>query len=224
MVRRRVGVRLRDDGSAGGPGSSGPRRLRGRARNTGGRPRPGSHGALPAAARAGHASRSVHPRARRAHAPLWAPRARRAEARRVALPDGVAARPGLSAADRGDRGLPQSDRRRYHRGALPWLEKALEVGPRDLKALYNYAVTLEWLDRREEAIAAYQKVLAVEPANAKVHASLGMAFDRLGRHDQARRQMELALQLDPGQREARDYFNHQFGRDARGGPTAFTAR
>ena len=51
-----------------------------------------------------------------------------------------------------------------------------------------------------------------------------MAFDRLGRHDQARRQMELALQLDPGQREARDYFNHQFGRDARGGPTAFTAR
>ena len=111
-----------------------------------------------------------------------------------------------------------------HRGALPWLEKALEVGPRDLKALYNYAVTLEWLDRREEAITAYQKVLAVEPDNAKVHASLGMAFDRLGRHDQARQQMELALQLDPRQREARDYFNHQFGRDARGGPTAFTAR
>ena len=88
------------------------------------------------------------------------------------------------------------------------------------------AVAARWLPRvaRGEAIAAYQKVLAVEPDNANVHASLGMAFDRLGRHDQARRQMELALQLDPGQREARDYFNHQFGRDARGGPTAFTAR
>src|SRR5258708_39261577 len=80
-----------------------------------------------------------------------------------------------------------------HRGALPWLQKALEGGPRDLKALYNYAVTLEWLDRRGEAITPHQNVLALQPDNAQVHASLGMAFCRPAPHDHARHPNEVAL-------------------------------
>ncbi|MBZ5724340.1 MAG: tetratricopeptide repeat protein [Acidobacteriia bacterium] len=54
------------------------------------------------------------------------------------------------------------------------------------------------------AIAAFEKVVALEPAAAKGHCDLGMAFEAAGDLQQAAREYERALQLQPQLREAQE--------------------
>ncbi len=108
--------------------------------------------------------------------------------------------------------------------ALGWLRKALEVNPNHWRAQFNYGVAAGRLKRYPEALAAYQRALQMNPADAHAYANIGWTLVSLGREDEAARFMQTAVRMDASLANERDYLNARFGRDARGGPTAFSAR
>jgi tetratricopeptide (TPR) repeat protein len=108
--------------------------------------------------------------------------------------------------------------------ALAWLGKALEVNPNHWRAQFNYGVAAARLKRYPEALAAYQRALQMNPGDAHAYANIGWTLVSLGRDDEAARFMQTAVRMDASLTHERDYLNARFGRDARGGPTAFSAR
>jgi tetratricopeptide (TPR) repeat protein len=101
-------------------------------------------------------------------------------------------------------------------GAKEWQEafESFEAGVRatgDLRALYQIGRTGvfsgERLDRAKEALEQY---IELEPDSERLptvaHARwrLGMVYEKLGRKDQASRQYEMALELDPDLEQARE--------------------
>ena len=108
--------------------------------------------------------------------------------------------------------------------ALGWLRKALEVNPDHWRAQFNYGVAAGRLKRYPEALAAYQRALQMNPADAHAYANIGWTLVSLGREDEAARFMQTAVRMDASLTNERDFLNARFGRDARGGPTAFSAR
>ncbi|MEX1074605.1 MAG: tetratricopeptide repeat protein, partial [Burkholderiales bacterium] len=55
----------------------------------------------------------------------------------------------------------------------------------------------------EEAIAAFERVLALEPQDARSHFNVAYLLQRLGRHEAAIARFERTLALDPGIDRAR---------------------
>jgi tetratricopeptide (TPR) repeat protein len=108
--------------------------------------------------------------------------------------------------------------------ALAWLRKALDVNPNHWRAQFNYGVAAARLKRYPEALAAYQRALQMNPADAHTYANIGWTLLSLGRDDEGARFMQTAVRMDASLTHERDYLNARFGRDARGGPTAFSAR
>lgn len=108
--------------------------------------------------------------------------------------------------------------------ALAWLRKALEVNPNHWRAQFNYGVAAARLKRYPEALAAYQRALQMNPADAHAYANIGWTLVSLGRDDEGARFMQTAVRMDASLTHERDYLNARFGRDSRGGPTAFSTR
>lgn len=81
--------------------------------------------------------------------------------------------------------------------ALAEYHKALDENPEHLAAQRGRAETLIMLQREREAIEAYHRLIAIQPHNAGHYANLGIAYDRLGDHDQALASYEKSLSLDP---------------------------
>jgi len=108
--------------------------------------------------------------------------------------------------------------------ALTWFAKALEVNPNHLRAQSNRGLAAARLGRYDEALAAYQRVLTMNPTDAHAHASLGGLLLNAGRQTEGLRELQVALRLEPGLEEARSVLDAQYGRDARRGPTPFSAR
>jgi len=108
--------------------------------------------------------------------------------------------------------------------ALTWLRKALEVNPNHWRAQFNYGVAATRLKRYPEALAAYQRALQMNPADAHAYANIGWTLVSLGRDDEGARFLQTAVRMDASLTHERDYLNARFGRDARGGPTASSAR
>jgi len=108
--------------------------------------------------------------------------------------------------------------------ALAWLRKALQVNPNHWRAQFNYGVAAARLKRYPEALAAYQRALEMNPADAQAYANIGWTLVSLGRDDEGARFMQTAVRMDASLTREREYLNARFGRDARGGPTAFSAR
>jgi len=81
--------------------------------------------------------------------------------------------------------------------ALKEYQSALSIEPEHQPALRGQAETLIMLDREREAIAIYQTLLEKDAKNAGFHANLGIAYDRLGEHEQALNHYKNALRLDP---------------------------
>jgi glycosyltransferase involved in cell wall biosynthesis len=96
---------------------------------------------------------------------------------------------------------------RRYREALERYERALAANPLDPWAWYDKGQTLEALGRLDEALAALleaDRLLHPQDGNRPwVHAQLGKLYRRLGSRDQARRQLETALRLDPRNPTAR---------------------
>ena len=53
------------------------------------------------------------------------------------------------------------------------------------------------MGRKDQAIAALEKAIAIQPKSALAHAQLGMAYLQSGRLSDARREIEQAKALDP---------------------------
>jgi len=54
-----------------------------------------------------------------------------------------------------------------------------------------------------EAIAVYERLVALEPADIEARTNLGVAYARQGRLDSAVRQWEAVLKIDPDNANAR---------------------
>ena len=84
----------------------------------------------------------------------------------------------------------------YYDKALIEFDNALADAPEHLAAKRGRAETLIVLNREREAINAYDELLAYEPDNPGHWANLGIAYDRLGKHQQALTHYQQALKLD----------------------------
>src|SRR5439155_245958 len=67
----------------------------------------------------------------------------------------------------------------------------------------NLAFAYERQGRTDEAIAAYRKVLELEPGNVLARNNLGALLGRSGRYEEAVRELETLLQRDPANATAR---------------------
>lgn len=108
--------------------------------------------------------------------------------------------------------------------ALTWLTKALQVNRNHLRAQFNLGAAAGRLARHDEALAAYNRVLTMDPMDAEAHASIGWLHLKAGRRGEGLRELQIAVRLEPSLDDERRYLDEQFGRDARQGPTPFSAR
>jgi hypothetical protein len=100
-----------------------------------------------------------------------------------------------------DRGPPEGFAHRYAAKALPLLEASLQRDARDGPALKARGDALWSLDRREEALAAYEAVLALEPPMESALHEAGNLALALDRPEAARAYFERAIGVNPWQRQ-----------------------
>ena len=86
--------------------------------------------------------------------------------------------------------------------ALKRYETAVRNQPEDAMANYGYGLVLARAGKREEAIAALKKALAVEAFNASILAALGRVYYSDRKYQDALSTLESALSLRPGEPEA----------------------
>jgi ribosomal protein S12 methylthiotransferase accessory factor len=82
--------------------------------------------------------------------------------------------------------------------ALGWLRKGREIDP-DRTDIHNLIGFCHYKrGEHEAAIAAFQRVIALDPSSAIDYANLGVNYQALGQVAKARGCYQLALSLDPG--------------------------
>jgi hypothetical protein len=81
--------------------------------------------------------------------------------------------------------------------AVPRLEAAVRDRPADLSAVESLGYALGALDRREEALRAYDAVLRVEPAREMALRATGRLLGELRRPAEARAALRRAINVDP---------------------------
>jgi len=91
--------------------------------------------------------------------------------------------------------------------ALPELERARKLNPRDPRSALYLGLTQESLGRTAEAIALYQEAIRLEEATGKAQAETLLTYARLlllvGRLDECGQLIDRALKLEPDSRDAR---------------------
>ncbi len=87
-------------------------------------------------------------------------------------------------------------------GAQADFEKALALSPGNTGALQGIANVLAHRGRLPEAIAAQQKLAALEPLSARVFGILGFLYSAVGEYDPSRKAFERALEIAPDLAEA----------------------
>jgi protein O-GlcNAc transferase len=96
-----------------------------------------------------------------------------------------------------------------HAEALELIGRAIAINPASAGDYYsNYGLALAGLRRFDEAIAAYEKSLALRPDLAAAHSNLAEALLAKGRMNEAIGQFRVAIQLQPNFAEA----HNQLGR------------
>jgi len=78
----------------------------------------------------------------------------------------------------------------------------VEIDPGYAEAHYNLGVTLGRLGRGAEAVAHYQRAIALRPDMPEAHNDLGNALLEQGRWDEALGQYREAVRLDPANAES----------------------
>jgi len=94
--------------------------------------------------------------------------------------------------------------------AVPALQKAIALLPRDVELPSNLGALLSDAGRLDEAIDSYRRALSIQPDFADAHGNLGVALTRLGRHEEAVASLQRALQLKPGFAEAHNNLANAF--------------
>jgi len=77
------------------------------------------------------------------------------------------------------------------------LPKVVEWLPEKQGAWYRLGVILKLAGKNDDAIAAYQRAIQLDPKDAYPHNGLGNVYDDLGRYDEAIAAYQRAIQLDP---------------------------
>ena len=76
-------------------------------------------------------------------------------------------------------------------------EQAFRLSPRSFHYLGPLGNAYRLTRRYEEAIATYQKILAVMPHHPGAHLGLAVVYSELGREEEARAEAIAALQINP---------------------------
>ena len=84
--------------------------------------------------------------------------------------------------------------------ALRLVAAALKAQPGSVAALTNYGVILDALEDYEQALASFDKVLAVRANDAAAHYNRGNALKHLGRYLEALASYDRAIALCARQR------------------------
>jgi len=89
--------------------------------------------------------------------------------------------------------------------AIPALEIARGLNPKDSRATFYLALSQDGLGAAESAIALYEKTVELEREGGHptpdVHVAYARLLFSLGRYDEAGKQVDLALGLDPNSRD-----------------------
>lgn len=81
--------------------------------------------------------------------------------------------------------------------ALAPLQNAAALSPGNEEVHFNLGITLQNLDRLDEAEVSYRRALQIKPNYAEVHINLGNAIKKLGRLDEAEASYRQTLQFKP---------------------------
>jgi len=80
------------------------------------------------------------------------------------------------------------------------LRLAVSANPDDAKALLalgQFLVAHHGNDSLADAVAAFRRAVELDPRSAEAHRALGLAYERMGAHSEARTELALALELAP---------------------------
>jgi tetratricopeptide (TPR) repeat protein len=87
--------------------------------------------------------------------------------------------------------------------ALDRCNQAVELNPRSVAGNYGRGSALVNLDRHEEALPAFERVLEIDPMNQDAMLQAGIITARLGRSEESQRYFAQYLELNPGSEEVR---------------------
>jgi tetratricopeptide (TPR) repeat protein len=77
------------------------------------------------------------------------------------------------------------------------------LGPGEIRL----GVSASLNDRWDEAVARWTKAVSADPSSAAAHNNLGVAYEKEGLWERARKEYEAALKLAPGNMYIQDNFN-----------------
>ena len=83
----------------------------------------------------------------------------------------------------------------------------LQTFARDPKVLLQLGKSAFLVEHYAEAVEAYQKCIALDPRNDAAHYNLGVAWQAMGRHCEARRAFVKTLELNPKHKAAQEALN-----------------
>lgn len=105
--------------------------------------------------------------------------------------------------------------------ALPAMQKAAVLMPKDHEAFNNLGVTLKDLGKTEQAIHCYRQALALKPDYADAHGNLGAALREQGKLDEALACYRRKLALAPHDDETRHHVDALSGVTTTGAPSKY---
>ena len=82
--------------------------------------------------------------------------------------------------------------------SIKYCRQIIEMGSDPIEANLNLGLFCMNAGRNEEAIAAYQTVLALDPKHSHAQNNLGTLFEQAGDKGRARNSYEAAIRIDPG--------------------------
>lgn len=95
-------------------------------------------------------------------------------------------------------------RRRHHAQAAVVLERATRLEPGKGSIVEALARAYYNSGQHEEAVRVFRELLTIDPSTAYGHFGLGQALKQVGRRDEARTHLRLAVALAPDSRLYRD--------------------
>lgn len=113
-------------------------------------------------------------------------------------PEFAPAYAGIAAVWSGRRQMGITPHKEAYREAKKAIDKALELDSTDTEVLYNYAISIGWMNWEwKKTEAAYEKILKLNPNHANAHAYYSNLLMVFKKTDKAMTHMKIALQLDP---------------------------
>ncbi|RKX99978.1 hypothetical protein DRP77_12345, partial [Candidatus Poribacteria bacterium] len=92
--------------------------------------------------------------------------------------------------------------------AEKYLRRAMQLDPKNVTVMINYANTLYNMGRTAEAIEMFEKALQLDPDNLTVNFNLALLYEYVGKKELAIQRFKRFLKLNPPERWAREARQH----------------